>query len=252
MENYQPLLEEFVQRSKEIIRDGLVGVYLHGSAVMGCFNPKESDLDLLIVVKTGLSDAVKLEYLKMILELNARAPAKGLELSVVTEDVCDSFVYPTPYEFHFSNGHLDRCRADPQGYVREMKGTDKDLAAHFTITLHRGRTLYGREIGEVFGPVDSRYYFDSILYDIENAEAEIVDAPVYLILNLCRVLAYKKAGLILSKREGGDWGLENLPEQFRPLISGALAGYAAEGVMEADPALAREYARYMLGEITAE
>ena len=44
------LLNEFVEKSKEILGDNLVGIYLHGSSVMGCFNPKKSDLDLIIVV----------------------------------------------------------------------------------------------------------------------------------------------------------------------------------------------------------
>jgi streptomycin 3"-adenylyltransferase len=38
---------------------------------------------------------------------------------------------------------------------------------------------------------------------------------MYLILNLARVLAFMKDGLVLSKREGGEWGLKNLPEKYR-------------------------------------
>ena len=55
-------------------------------------------------------------------------------------------------------------------------------------------------------------YFDSIWSDIEEAETEIMDNPTYIILNLCRVLAYKKEELILSKQEGGKRGICNVPE----------------------------------------
>ncbi len=29
----------FVEKSKEILQDNLVGIYLHETVVMGCFNP---------------------------------------------------------------------------------------------------------------------------------------------------------------------------------------------------------------------
>ena len=38
------IINEFIEQSKTILQTNLVGVYLHGSAVMGCFNPLKSDL----------------------------------------------------------------------------------------------------------------------------------------------------------------------------------------------------------------
>ena len=48
---YQELLDEFAEKSREIFGSTLTGVYLHGSLAMGCFHPKKSDLDLLVVVR---------------------------------------------------------------------------------------------------------------------------------------------------------------------------------------------------------
>ena len=42
------ILTHFVEAAREAIGENLLGVYLHGSAAMGCFNPKSSDLDLLV------------------------------------------------------------------------------------------------------------------------------------------------------------------------------------------------------------
>ena len=50
------ITESFVRRSREILGENLVGIYLHGSAAMGCFNDKKSDIDLLVVVKGEVSD----------------------------------------------------------------------------------------------------------------------------------------------------------------------------------------------------
>lgn len=246
---YKNLLDSFVQESRDILGDNLTGIYLHGSAAMGCFNGDKSDLDLLVVIKEGISDRVKRQYMDMTTALNAKAPAKGLELSIVREEVCRPFVYPTPFELHFSCAHLNWYKTNPEDYIEKMKGTDKDLAAHFTVIYHRGKVLYGKEIRDVFSEVSRQDYLDSILYDIENAEEEIARDPVYMTLNLCRALAYKKEGFILSKAEGGEWGKANVPEKYAALIEAAMEEYRQSVPMEADELLAKEYAGYMLEQV---
>ena len=43
------VINSFVENAKEILQDNLAGVYLRGSAVMGCYNPAKSDILLLIM-----------------------------------------------------------------------------------------------------------------------------------------------------------------------------------------------------------
>ena len=87
--------------------------------------------------------------------------------------------------------------------------------------------------------------------DWEDAPA-IAKNPMYLILNLIRVLAYLKQKNVMSKREAGMWGLEFLPEQYRPLIRSALQEYENGNNASYDVELARNYAAYMLKQITTE
>lgn len=249
MDVLKSVTEQFVKQSRDILGDNLVGIYLHGSAVMGCFHDKKSDIDLLVVIESDLSDADKLRYMDMVVGLNALAPEKGIELSIVRKAVCKPFVYPTPFEFHFSIAHLEWYQRDPRDYVLKMNGTDIDLAAHIMIVYHRGRCLYGAEIKTVFEDVGRAAYFDSIWNDIEHAEEEIMENPVYITLNLCRVLAYKRKNLILSKQEGGKWGLEHVPKKYGKLIKQALEAYASGGVMEFDEKEARDYAKDMIAQI---
>ena len=49
-QNIDNLINSYVSHSKEILGENLVGIYLHGSLAMGCFNPQKSDIDLIIVV----------------------------------------------------------------------------------------------------------------------------------------------------------------------------------------------------------
>ncbi len=252
MEEYSNLLAGFVLQNKLILKDNLIGIYLHGSAVMDCFNPENSDIDLLVVVKDDIPNDIKRCYMDMIVELNKQAPPKGIELSIVKECVCNPFVYPTPFELHFSIAHLDWYRANPEKYVEEMKGTDKDLAAHFTIIYHRGKTLYGKGIQSVFTEVSQEAYLDSIWCDIKDARDEIAENPMYIILNLCRVLAYKKEHLILSKQEGGKWGLNHIPiPDYKHMILAALREYQTGESMSLNNAAATDFSAYMLEQITS-
>lgn len=243
------LLSRFTQMSRDVLRDNLVGVYLHGSAVMGCFNPQKSDLDLIIVVNGIVPETIKLGFMEKAVKLNEEAPSKGFEWSVVKKEFCKPFTYPTPYELHFSNSHLKWFQEDPIDYIRKMQGVDKDLAAHFTIISHYGKTLFGEGIREVFGEVPREDYIDSIRLDVENACADVVSNPVYIILNLCRVLAYLQDGLVLSKQAGGQWGMDNLSETYRPLIQNALAAYTGSGEFLSPPENAQAFAGDMAAKI---
>ena len=244
--------ESSITLKTQILKENLLGVYLHGSAVMGCYQPQKSDLDFLVVVRENMTDTDKRVFLDSVIMLDAAGPAKGIEMSIVTRDVCDPFVYPTPFILHYSRMHTAWYRRDPEDYIRKMNGTDRDLAAHFTVIRDRGQCLYGLPVPEVFGEVPEEDYLDALWEDISGAEEEITENPMYLILNLARVLAYLKGKKVLSKKEGGEWGLAALPEEYHVLLRSALKEYA-EGINEQyDPETAKRYAVYMLDQIRAE
>lgn len=289
---YQELLNDFVNMCREVmgadrgvypaegesgrLKSRLTGIYLHGSMAMGCFNPEKSDIDIIVVIEGEISDRQRLRFMEQVVRLNERAPAKGLELSIVNRKYCKPFVYPTPYELHFSPIHLGRYLESPEHYIKNMKGRDRDLAAHFSVINRCGITLYGEAVSDVFGEVPKEDYLDSIWYDLENGAEDIQGDFVYVVLNLCRAAAFLRDGGCLSKAEGGEWGLQNLSGRYRGLILGALASYRAGGdggiegvdrsggferadgadragdsalILRTDRELAREFAESMLGEI---
>ena len=246
---YKDLLRQFTEMSREILRNNLVGIYLHGSAAMGCFNPQKSDLDLILVVKEDIPDTVKMEFMDHVIKYNEMVPAKGLELSIVKKEFCNPFIYPTPFELHFSISHLKWFQDNPEDYIEKMRGTDKDLAAHFMIINTYGLVMWGDEIRDVFGKVPKEDYIDSIWCDIGNAREDILADPMYIVLNLCRVLAYLQEGLILSKKSGGEWGIRALPQEFHALINDALCSYMAEGQMTVSSDTALHFADYMIVQI---
>jgi predicted nucleotidyltransferase len=221
----QSYLQRIANMFNVVLKDKLVGIYLHGSLAMGCFNSNKSDIDLLVLSKNKLTTGEKKEIAKQVLLFHDELPSgNGIELSIVLESFVEDFVYPTPFEFHFSDFHRERYKAD-ENYICEGL-EDPDLAAHITVTYHRGITIHGRSIRTVFKPIESKYYVRSILSDIEGASQDIVDSPVYFTLNLCRVLFFLREGVVSSKKEGGEWGLKVLPHTFHQVISQCLDEYA--------------------------
>ena len=64
--------------------------------------------------------------------------------------------------------------------------------------------------------------------------------------------AYIREKTVLSKKEGGAWGLVNLPEEYHPLLRDALREYEEGENAAYDPETARQYAAYMLERTTTE
>ncbi len=78
---YQTILDEIVEKSRQIFREALTGIYLHGSMTMGCFHPLKSDIDLILVIREQITNRQKLQFMNHIVELNTAAPSKGISLS---------------------------------------------------------------------------------------------------------------------------------------------------------------------------
>jgi predicted nucleotidyltransferase len=204
------------------MKDNLVGVYLHGSLAMGCFNTDTSDVDMLVICSTKMTNDTKKIIIKRLLTLT-QGNRNQLEMSIVLERyVKDDFVYPTPFELHYFHPKY----ITDENYICGGEGFyDPDLAGHMVITYHRGVTLSGEKIKNIFKPIDRQFYIKSIFNDIEDALNSIIDNPVYFTLNLCRVMYFLKEGKVSSKKEGGEWGIRNLPVEYRMIVEQCLSVY---------------------------
>lgn len=242
----EKILENIAEKYEEILGDNLVGIYLHASLAMGCYTDN-SDIDFLVVVNKSLDFETKRELIDSIIHLDS-LPKKGLEMSIILKKYAKEFIYPTPFELHYSDYHRDNYLTNHNYICGGIE--DKDLAAHMTVIIHRGICLYGKEIKEVFSNIPRRYYIDSIRTDIEEATNEIIENPIYITLNLCRVLYYLKESSICSKFEGGEWGLKIIPIQYKKIVHDALKVYIGDlNEMKYREDELIKYANYMLEEI---
>ena len=146
--------------------DELLGVYLHGSLAMGCFNPQRSDVDILVATRGRLPALARPRLARLLLKLSG-GPAP-IELSVVNAAGLHPWRHPAPYEFHYSEDWRDRTQAHLLNNTwpeAESEPTDPDLAAHVAVTLARGLSLWGPPAAEVFPAVPASDYIASILAD---------------------------------------------------------------------------------------
>jgi predicted nucleotidyltransferase len=246
---YKKILSIIENSYKRILGSNLIGIYVHGSIAFGCFNWNKSDIDFIVVTGDVPSQEQKENLIQVLLDLTKCSPPKGLEMSVVLEKHCLNFVYPTPYELHFSNMHDQKYLNDLSGTCKAMQGTDKDLVAHFTVIKNTGIVLCGKPIEDVFGDIPKEYYLDSIKYDVKDSLENLEKYPVDVILNLCRVLAYIRHDLVISKAAGGLWGIKNLNPKYTGLIQKTLESYHSEEKMEIDSESAKAFCHYMLDQI---
>ncbi|WP_032121220.1 aminoglycoside adenylyltransferase domain-containing protein [Clostridium amazonitimonense] len=242
------ILDEIVSCYHDILQDNLIGIYVHGSLAMNCFNPDISDIDFLMVVKENIDFKEKRELIEVLLKLSQNAPQKGFEMSILLEEDVKHFKYPTPFILHFSNDHKERYQRDCS-YICE-NGEDTDLAAHITITISRGICLFGKPIKDTFESVPPKYYIESIVKDIVDAKEEITNSPTYFILNLCRVLYYLREGAICSKKEGGEWAYSHVPTQYGEVIKEALLAYKNGSSINCNSKLLTDFADFIMREIS--
>ena len=213
------LLDDLSCAMQEILRENLVGIYLHGSIAQNAFRWNVSDVDFLLVVQSEPFDDVKRQLLDATLRLSEIAPPKGLEWSVVTQSDCLHVSHPVPFCLHYSIVHRQRYLTSPEEYIQNMKGRDGDLAAYFAVVRQCGIVLYGKAIEDVFVPVPQDFVMDSFRQNV------IDDDTTDGILNHCRYEAYLHNGVMLSKIDGALWALKHLPTDLHARILSALKTY---------------------------
>ena len=239
-------LDGLVTGLVDALGENLVGVYLHGSLVLGCFNPQRSDVDVVVLIRRPTSGAERRALVPVLLRSSGskawpRTPPYPLEIDVVAEPDVNPWRYPTRFDVHWSESHR---RAELEAGRLMPPGDSVDLAAHVTIVRQAGLALYGPPPADVFPEVPFEDYRDSLLRDLEWCREQ--DRKFYSVQSASRIWATLTEGGLQSKATGAAWALERAPARFRQLIEGALALYRAEtDDWDFDPDEANAYVDYV-------
>lgn len=190
---------------------GLVGVYLHGSAVLGGFHPVVSDVDVLAVI-AGPTDTAVQARVGARLAVAGTCPGSGLEMSVITAATAADLGV-CRFEVHVTTG------VDPKVVPGADHPGDPDLVLYAEVCLRAGYAVHGPPPADVFGPVPRARLLSAVA---DEARWGTVHGSVaYAVLNACRAERYAVEGVLSSKVAAGEWARARYPEE--PVIAEALA-----------------------------
>ncbi len=228
-------IEEVQQFLVRTLSGSLIGIYVHGSLCLGCFQPAHSDLDLLVVTKERFNPAQRFALMNGFLALH-RKPIP-LELSILCIDELRPWQHPTPYQFHFSEYWRERyeqiAAANHIGFWDFPETcTDGDLACHVTLTRQSGIRLCGPDIRDIFPDVPEEDFWDSIAWGVEYYNKLGEDQLMTAVLSLLRIWSYDAERIIYSKAGAGEWALDKVPSSCRYIVHNALDAYRAGDVMK--------------------
>jgi predicted nucleotidyltransferase len=232
----------------EIAGDELVGVYLHGSLALGCFNPELSDVDILGVASRPLELDEKRRAVALLAETSGR-PGSVEFHQLALPDVIP-WRYPVAVDFHYGDVWRNDLLSDLGATLERQHDSDADLAAHIFVTRARGVVLEGQSPQSVFPAVPWVDYVDALLRDLEWSFESDRSNSVYRVLSPARIWAALATGELQSKETGAVWALERLPEDLRPLLVDALARYRGEtAAFEADDERLSRYRAFVEAEV---
>ncbi|MEV7284464.1 aminoglycoside adenylyltransferase family protein [Streptomyces sp. NPDC093252] len=229
--------------------DTLLGVYLHGSAVVAGLRP-DSDVDLLVVVERSLSAGRRAALVRAVGEVSGAVGDRGrrpVELIVVTRAAIDPWRYPPVCDFLY--GEWLR-KEYGRGYVPGPEPMP-DLAPLLTMARAADTPLYGPSARTLLPVVPHADLRRAIVAGVPELLAELATDTRNVLLTLARIWTTLVTGDIRSKDAAAGWAAERLPARHRPVLEWARRGYLGEGVGAA-PGGVEECAAALVGQIRAQ
>ena len=216
---------------RDALGPALIGVYLHGSAALGDYDPTRSDIDILGVCAAAIDAETRARLGAGLGREALPCPAgAGLEFSLVTQAAARDPARAPSYELHGWDEH---------GHVRPGHDRgDPDLPLHFAVVRQVGLTVWGPPAAGVVRDVPRDELIGLVRDELDWAVGNA--GPSTQVLTACRAWALSVDGRFRSKRNAAGWALrkgapavvaEVLADHRRATEShpdlGAVAGFVA-------------------------
>jgi predicted nucleotidyltransferase len=224
---------EVARRLQTVLADNLVGVYLHGSAVLGDFARDQSDIDVIAVSKQSLSVEQKQALAHQLSSTSLPVPVRELEFHLIARDSISDDTHAPPYELHFVGAKSGGDRV----IDGQRRPGDPDLVMHFAVLSKHGRALLGPPASEVFPRPGRETLTQAFVGELNWAKEHA--SPTYQVLNAARAWQFLETGAIVSKLDGGAWARGRVRDSAT--IEAALAHRRGVTDAEPTPELARAF-----------
>ncbi len=243
-------VENVVRLVREVLGADVVGVYLHGSAVLGGLRPR-SDVDVLAVSRRRTTERQRRSLVEGLLKISGTGarcgPDRPVELTIVVQSEVRPWRYPPRCEFQYGEWMRDECeRGDTPSPT-----TDPDLAPLVTMALLGDAPLYGPSPREVFDPVPHEDVVRAMSDAVPQLLAGIEEDTRNAILTLSRIWTTLDTGEIKSKDAAAEWAPARLPAEHKPPLARARSIYLGDEEERWDDLLSqiRPHAEYVVEKI---
>lgn len=212
-------LNTFLSDLQSLLAANLVGLYLRGSLATGDFRPESSDIDLLAVTESLVSDA---EYARLL----------DLHTAIAQGD--------HPFARRVEIEYIDRAalrRFQPgQRFPGLGQGETLVWREHHTnwilerwMVREQGIVLFGPPPKTLIDPIAPSELSSAVRNRLQDwaAWASDINDPewhlprrhkAYVVETMCRALYTMAKGEIGSKAQSAEWARRNLPEPWRSLV----------------------------------
>jgi hypothetical protein len=203
----------------------VAGVYVHGSLATAAFNPRTSDLDVVVATRSLTDDRAndRLRELQLsMLGWGDTRWAERLDVAFVPIKVLSASEVPA----------VPVLQLDPQeGFRIEPLGPDFAIQKHLLRTW--GITMFGRDVSRVVPPITVGELREAQIASLQVWWAPQLEFPgrflareyqAYAVLTMCRALCLLTTGEVVTKPRAAGWALHaQYLEPWWPLIQSAVA-----------------------------
>lgn len=221
-------IREVVATLWRVLGDALVAVYLHGSAVSGGLRP-QSDLDLLVIIDSGITDDQRSDLLAALLHISNRHPStpggpRCVEVVVFRQS--DLFEPRFPPRAEFTYGEW--LRAGFETGERPIRSNDPE----YTMVLAQAR----QQAIPLFGQKASKLLPEIPLQQIRQAMRDMLPELLEglrgdernVLLTLARIWRTASTGEFVPKNAAAAWAIPLIPEQKAATLDYARRAYLGE------------------------
>ena len=223
-EQVATVLERLTDDLREQLAANLVGLYLHGSLVMGDFEPRRSDVDLLAVLAHDLSEA----DLQGLREMHACIAAAHPNW----RDRVEVAYVPVATLQTIGVEGRPMARISPGEPLHAFPATRHYLLEWYVVR-RSGLTLFGPPARELMPEISREEFVQVVREHARGWKAWVTETrgsggQAYAVLTLCRALYSSRLGEQVSKRQAGIWASGQL-HRWSALIAWALGWWYAGG-----------------------
>jgi predicted nucleotidyltransferase len=212
------LFQELTKQLPVLLGKNLAGIYLHGSVTQRSFNPKRSDVDVIVVTNRDVSGAQFTRLSGWLNHAAGRNPwtARLQMLFLIKTEVLTMNSSACLYQF----GQLKRSGSDGNPII-------------WLDMLKSGVVLFGPQPDSFVPEITREILFDALKRELGYLREEIIEKPqsewrdlptyrAYVVLTLCRILYSFEKAAIVSKPAAAKWAIKKLPKEWHQVIQQAL------------------------------